>query len=217
MTSTTGESPTPGCFPTVTPDDVDIPALRDKYRAERDKRLRSDGSTQYLELTADFAAYSEFDPHTPFAQRDPLSIGTDVLILGGGFAGLLSAVALKKAGVQDIRIIEMGGDFGGVWYWNRFPGVQCDNDSYCYITLLEELDYMPTKKFADGAEIFAHCQRIGKHFGLYDGAIFSTGGADHGIRSILRTRLLQQRTGRWGRRHPLASRRTLRTGFLCLR
>ena len=140
-----------------------------------------------------------------------------MLILGGGFAGLLSAVALKKAGVQDIRIIEMGGDFGGVWYWNRFPGVHCDNDSYCYITLLEELDYMPTKKFADGAEIFAHCQRIGKHFGLYDGAIFSTGGADHGIRSILRTRLLQQRTGRWGRRHPLASRRTLRTGFLCLR
>jgi cyclohexanone monooxygenase len=63
-----------------------------------------------------------------------------VLILGGGFAGLLSAVALKKAGVQDIRIIEMGGDFGGVWYWNRFPGVHCDNDSYCYITLLEELD-----------------------------------------------------------------------------
>ena len=107
-------------------------------------------------------------------EREPLSVEADVLILGGGFAGLLAAVALKRAGVEDIRIIEMGGDFGGVWYWNRFPGVQCDNDSYCYIPLLEELDYMPTKKFADGAEIFAHCQRIGKHFGLYDGAIFST-------------------------------------------
>ena len=174
VTSIASQSPTPGCPPTDTPGDVDIAALREKYRVERDKRLRVDGSTQYLELTADFAAFSEVDPHTPFVDRDPLSVEADVLILGGGFAGLLAAVALKRAGVEDIRIIEMGGDFGGVWYWNRFPGVQCDNDSYCYMPLLEELDYMPTKKFADGSEIFAHCQRIGKHFGLYDGAIFST-------------------------------------------
>jgi cyclohexanone monooxygenase len=178
MTQAESPSVTPGCFPTETPDDVDIPALRDKYRAERDKRLRSDGSTQYLELTADLAAYADVDPHIPFVERDPQSIETDVLILGGGFAGLLTAVALKKAGVEDIRILDMAGDFGGVWYWNRFPGVQCDNDSYCYIPLLEELDYLPTRKFADGSEIFAHCQRIGKHFGLYDGAIFSTQARD---------------------------------------
>ena len=68
----------------------------------------------------------------------------------------------------------MAGDFGGVWYWNRFPGIQCDNDAYCYIPLLEELGFMPSKKFADGAEIFGHCRNIGKHFGLYDGALFST-------------------------------------------
>jgi cyclohexanone monooxygenase len=68
----------------------------------------------------------------------------------------------------------MAGDFGGVWYWNRFPGIQCDNDAYCYMPLLEELDYVPSKKFADGAEIFEHCRNIGKHFGLYDKAIFST-------------------------------------------
>lgn len=165
---------TPGCDPTQTPDDVDIPALRAKYRAERDKRLRRDGSTQYMESSGDFARFSEIDPHTPVVARDSLSIEADVLVLGGGFAGLLTAVALKKAGVDDVRIIEMGGYFGGVWYWNRFPGVQCDNDSYCYVPLLEELDFIPSKKFADGTEIFAHCQRIGKHFGLYDGAIFST-------------------------------------------
>ena len=88
--------------------------------------------------------------------------------------GLLAGAYLKKAGVDDVHVIEMGGDFGGVWYWNRFPGIQCDNDAYCYIPLLEELDFMPSKKFADGAEIFEHCKRIGKHFGLYDGAIFST-------------------------------------------
>ncbi len=68
----------------------------------------------------------------------------------------------------------MGGDFGGVWYWNRFPGIQCDNDAYCYIPMLEELNFIPSKKFADGAEIYEHCRRIAKHFGLYDGAIFST-------------------------------------------
>ena len=92
------------------------------------------------------------------------------MVLGGGFAGLLAGAYLKKAGVDDVRVIEMGGDFGGVWYWNRFPGIQCDNDAYCYIPLLEELDFMPSKKFADGAEIFEHCRNIGKHFGLYDGA-----------------------------------------------
>ena len=95
-------------------------------------------------------------------------------VLGGGIAGLLAGAYLKKAGVDDVHVIEMAGDFGGVWYWNRFPGIQCDNDAYCYIPLLEELDFMPSKKFADGAEIFEHCRSIGKHFGLYDGAMFST-------------------------------------------
>src|SRR6201999_1608162 len=49
-----------------------------------------------------------------------------------------------------------------------------DNDAYCYIPMLEELNFMPSKKFADGAEIYEHCRRIAKHFGLYDGAILST-------------------------------------------
>ena len=107
-------------------------------------------------------------------ERDPVVENAEVVILGGGFAGLLAGAYLKKAGVEGVRVIEMAGDFGGVWYWNRFPGIQCDNDAYCYIPLLEELDFMPSKKFADGAEIFQHCRNIGKHFGLYDGALFST-------------------------------------------
>jgi cyclohexanone monooxygenase len=162
------------CEPTQTPDDIDIDALREKYRLERDKRLRPEGSKQYLELTGELAEYYETDPHTPPVVRDPISEDVNVAVLGGGIAGLLSGAYLKKAGVDDVRVIEMGGDFGGVWYWNRFPGIQCDNDAYCYIPLLEELDYVPSKKYADGAEIREHCQRIGKHFGLYDGALFST-------------------------------------------
>jgi cyclohexanone monooxygenase len=160
--------------PTQTPDDVDIPALREKYRQEREKRLRSEGSKQYVELEDDFAGYYETDPHSPPLVRDPIAEDIDVAVIGGGFAGLLCAAHLKKAGVNDVRIVELGGDFGGVWYWNRYPGIQCDNESYCYIPLLEELDFMPSKKFADGAEIYQHCRNIGKHFGLYDGAIFST-------------------------------------------
>ena len=160
--------------PTQTPDDVDIVALREKYRLEREKRLRSEGSKQYVELQDDFAGYYETDPHSPPLVRDPIAEDIDVAVIGGGFAGLLCAAHLKKAGVDDVRIIELGGDFGGVWYWNRYPGIQCDNESYCYIPLLEELDFMPSKKFADGAEIHQHCRNIGKHFGLYDGAIFST-------------------------------------------
>jgi cyclohexanone monooxygenase len=163
-----------GCGPTQTPDDVDIEALREKYARERTKRLRKEGSKQYIETSNQFAGFAEEDPHTPFVERDVIDTEIDVAVLGGGFAGLLCGAYLKKAGVEDVHIIEQGGDFGGVWYWNRYPGIQCDNESYCYIPLLEELDFMPSKKFADGAEIYQHCRNIGKHFGLYDGAVFST-------------------------------------------
>jgi cyclohexanone monooxygenase len=162
------------CAPTQTPDDIDIDALREKYRQEREKRLRPEGSKQYIELEGELAQYYEIDPYTSLVARDPITDDVNVAILGGGIAGLLTGAYLRKAGVQDVRVIEMGGDFGGVWYWNRFPGIQCDNDAYCYIPLLEDLDYVPTKKYADGAEIWEHLQRIGKHFGLYDSAIFST-------------------------------------------
>src|SRR5262249_3948969 len=124
------------CAPTQTPEDIDIAALREKYRHEREKRLRAEGSKQYIELTDAFAEYYETDPLPPPVIRNAISEDIDVAVLGGGIAGLLSAAYLKKAGVEDVRIIEMGGDFGGVWYWNRFPGIQCDNDSYCYIPLL---------------------------------------------------------------------------------
>src|SRR5271163_4003118 len=162
------------CGPTQTPDGIDIDALREKYLFERDKRLRPEGSKQYLELKDDFAEFAEVDPHTPVTPRTPIDADIDVAVLGGGITGLLAGAYLKKVGVDDVHIIEMGGDFGGVWYWNRFPGIQCDNDAYCYIPMLEELDFLPSKKFADGAEIFTHCQAMGKHFDLYDGAIFST-------------------------------------------
>ena len=150
------------CGPTDVPQDVDIDAMRTEYAQEREKRLRKDGGTQYLELDGDLADLYEVDPYTPVADRAPIDEDIEVAVLGGGFAGLLSGAHLKKAGVQDVRIIDMAGDFGGVWYWNRFPGIQCDNDAYCYIPMLEELSFLPSKKFADGAEIFSTARQHGQ-------------------------------------------------------
>ena len=120
------------CEPTRTPLNVDIAALQQRYRQERDKRLRLEGERQYVETSDDFSDFYEVDPYSPPIERDPISEDLDVAILGGGFAGLLTAARVKEAGIDDIRIIEMGGDFGGAWYWNRYPGVQCDIESYCW-------------------------------------------------------------------------------------
>ncbi|HEX2578122.1 MAG TPA: NAD(P)/FAD-dependent oxidoreductase [Aquihabitans sp.] len=152
---------------------IDREALRERYRIERDKRLRADGTDQYVEVAGRFAHYLE-DPYATPEPRDPLTDEVDVVFVGGGFAGLVTGARLKQAGVQDVRIIEKGGDFGGTWYWNRYPGAQCDTTSFVYLPLLEETGHMPTEKYAHAPEILEHCRRIGKHFDLYDGAVFST-------------------------------------------
>ncbi|QNE32931.1 NAD(P)/FAD-dependent oxidoreductase [Sphingomonas sp. NBWT7] len=156
-------------------DDLDVEALRARYRAERDKRLRTDADRQYHELSGDFARYAEEDPYVePGFTRAPLTDFVEVAVIGGGFSGMLAAARLKEKGVTDLRIIEAGGDFGGTWYWNRYPGAQCDIESYCYLPLLEELGYLPKEKYSYVTEIYEHCQRIGKHYGLYDLTLFQT-------------------------------------------
>ena len=162
------------CEPTVTPDDLDMVALREKYRRERDRRIRRDGQYQYLRTKDEFAESYEADPYMPVLPRVPIVEDLDVAVLGGGFTGILAGVQLMKAGVTNCRIIEHAGDFGGVWYWNRYPGIQCDNDAYCYMPLLEETGYMPKKRFSDGVEIHEHCRRIAQQFGLYTRALFHT-------------------------------------------
>jgi cyclohexanone monooxygenase len=164
------------CEPTHTPapGEIDIPALRERYRQERDKRLRREGQQQYVKTEDDFAASYESDPHMPVQPRSSISEDLDVAILGGGFSGLMAGVHLRQAGVTHFRHIEHAGDFGGVWYWNRYPGIQCDNDAYCYMPLLEETGFIPSRKFADGFEIQEHCRRIAHQYSLYDGALFHT-------------------------------------------
>jgi len=154
--------------------DFDPDALREKYRVERDKRLREDGNEQYVEVKGDFAHYID-DPYieTPI-EREPLADEIDIVIIGGGFGGLLAAARLREAGVEHIRMIEKAGDFGGTWYWNRYPGAACDIESYVYLPLLEELGYMPTKKYIDGADILEYSQQIARKYNLYDDVCFQT-------------------------------------------
>ena len=153
--------------------DFDPVALREKYRLEREKGLREDGNEQYIEVKDDFSRYLD-DPYVAPIKRDPVSDEVDVLVIGGGFGGLLAGARLKEAGIKDVRIVEKGGDFGGTWYWNRYPGAQCDIEAYVYLPLLEELNYVPKEKYSHAPEILAHSSAIGKHYDLYEKALFQT-------------------------------------------
>jgi cyclohexanone monooxygenase len=148
--------------------------LREKYRIEREKRLRADGNAQYLGLNGIFKDF-DADPYVePGFTRDAVVDEVEVVIVGGGFGGMLTGARLRQAGIGSFRIVEKGGDLGGTWYWNRYPGAACDVESYSYLPLLEETGYMPTEKYAKAPEIFAYCQLLGRTFGLYEGALFQT-------------------------------------------
>jgi len=154
--------------------DFDPDALRKKYDEERSKRLRPDGEDQYIEAS-DSLRYMIGDPQGDLqSSRSPIRDEVDVLIIGAGFGGLLAGARLREAGVQSLRIIDAGGDFGGTWYWNQYPGCQCDVDSYCYIPLLEETGYIPKEKYSYAPEIYEHSRRIAEMYNLRDGAIFQT-------------------------------------------
>jgi cyclohexanone monooxygenase len=156
----------------------DPAALKAKYDTERDKRLRADGNDQYVEMAGEYAHFLD-DPYVaPGFSRAPLTDEVDVLIVGGGFGGLLAGARLREAGVEGLRIIERAGDFGGTWYWNRYPGAACDIESYVYLPLLEELGFMPERKYSPAPEILEHARAIGRKYDLYRDACFQTAIVD---------------------------------------
>jgi cation diffusion facilitator CzcD-associated flavoprotein CzcO len=148
-----------------------VDELRKRYRHERQKRIRPDGMAQWRELS------EEFD-HDPFVEpgftRQPVSEETTVVIVGGGFAGMLTAIDLVRHGISNVRIIEKAGDFGGTWYWNRYPGCMCDVESYVYLPLLEETGFMPSERYASAPEIFEYSKLLARTFDLYPLALFQT-------------------------------------------
>ncbi len=152
----------------------DPDALRQRYAEERERRLRTDGIGQYVEIAGRFAAFGEDPWAEPGFTRAPLTDEVDVAIIGAGFGGLLTGARLRELGVADIRLIDKAADVGGTWYWNRYPGIACDVESYVYMPLLEELGYVPTEKYAKGTEIFAHCRAIAEHYDLYRNACLQT-------------------------------------------
>ena len=153
----------------------DPEAVWAKYLAERDKRLVP-GRSEIRDLTRDehFARYRE-DPSTPVTPRDPITDEVDVVIVGGGIAGVVAGAQLRQAGVERIRIVDQAGGIGGTWYWNRYPGVMCDVESYIYLPMLEELDYVPTTRYASGEEIRTHLEAIADRYDLVGDALFHTG------------------------------------------
>ena len=152
---------------------VDIDALKERYAAERLKRLRPDGNDQYIRVAGQLSHYLD-DPYTPVADRPPRFDHVTVAVVGGGFAGLLTAARVKEIGIRDVRLVDKAGDVGGTWYWNRYPGAQCDTASFVYMPLLEETSHMPSEKYAHGPEILEHCRHIAATYDLYDDALFHT-------------------------------------------
>ncbi len=142
-----------------------------RYRAFKDARQ---GAADYIPMEGSFAKYLEDVYSAPPVEREPLTDTCEILVIGAGFAGLLLWHKLRDAGFHDVRFCEKGGDVGGTWYWNRYPGIACDVESYSYLPLLEEMGYFPTMKFASGFEILEYCQAMAEKYGFYDHCLFHT-------------------------------------------
>jgi len=168
-------------------DSLDLNLLRQRYAQERDKRLRADRVAQYVETRGAFAHLVD-DPYATPATRAPLERDVDAVIVGAGFGGILSAIRLKEAGLNDILIVDRAGNFGGTWYWNRYPGLAYDMKSYVYLPLLEEVGHLPARNYASGEEIRAHAERLVDHFSLRDFGLFQT---------EIRQARCSQADGRW--------------------
>ena len=146
--------------------------IKQRFAEERDLRLayRPEGTAQYFSDPR-----YEQDPYAEERiERDPIDDTVEVLFIGGGFSALLTAARLRQVGVESIRIVERGADVGGTWYWNRYPGVACDVIAYDYLPLLDEMEYVPTRHYAEGWEILQHCRAIAERFDLYELAVFQT-------------------------------------------
>ncbi|MBH30234.1 MAG: hypothetical protein CL520_08735, partial [Actinobacteria bacterium] len=156
-----------------------------KYREFKEQRR---GAADYMSMEGEFSKYLEDHYSEPPVEREPLTDQCEILVVGAGFAGLLLWYRLKEAGFTDVRFCEKGGDVGGTWYWNRYPGIACDVESYSYLPLLDEMDYFPTMKFASGFEILEYCQTMATKFGFYDKCLFHT--------TVERTDW-NEATGRW--------------------
>ena len=139
--------------------------IKAKFASERDLRLgyRPEGTDQYI---SDFSGAKQKYGVDPYASggnaREAINASAEVLFIGGGFSALLTSARLREKGIESIRIVERAGDVGGTWYWNRYPGVACDVISYDYLPLLDEMNYVPKRRYSGGEEILEHSRAIAR-------------------------------------------------------
>ena len=154
---------------------VDINAFRQRYADERNKRLEKNiGLGQFIELTGQYSHFGE-DPNVdPGFTRDPIEDVSDAIVIGAGFGGILACARMAEAGLEKIRIVDNGGDFGGTWYWNHYPGARCDIESYIYMPMIEEVDFMPSEKYSKATEIQSLAFKLVEKYQLREHALFQT-------------------------------------------
>ncbi|WP_314036927.1 NAD(P)/FAD-dependent oxidoreductase [Dietzia sp. CH92] len=155
---------------------TDLEPFRKKYAEERAKRMPLTGADTYKAVDFDgkFAAF-DTDPHAQAPRSTPaVTAEIEMLIIGAGFMGMSAGIELKKKGITNFTILDVAADFGGTWYWNRYPGVRCDVESYVYLPYLDETGYMPTERYVRGDEIYGYCQLLAEQYDLYDNALFQT-------------------------------------------
>ena len=100
----------------------------------------------------------------------------DAVIVGAGFAGLYMLHRLRPLGLS-VRVLEVGEDVGGTWYWNRYPGARCDVESMDYsYSFSEELqqEWRWSERYASQPEILRYANHVAKRFDLRRDIIFST-------------------------------------------
>lgn len=148
--------------------------IYERYEQERNKRILVDGRLQYQKVEGKFSDFSNAPWIKNINRRNSINIDTQTLIVGGGLGGILAAINLKKQNFDDFIIIDNAEDFGGVWYWNRYPGCSCDVESYIYLPLLEETGYIPSKKYISSSEIATYLRELCRKYNLYEKTYFQT-------------------------------------------
>ncbi|KAF9737616.1 hypothetical protein PMIN02_001235 [Paraphaeosphaeria minitans] len=162
-----------------------LPREQLKFMQEAAKRQRPEGAKQFQELHYSDSSRLRnlvddiFADHAALDKRSlPIEGGgsTKFLIMGAGMGGILNAIKLVQGGFQqdDILLVEMGGGVGGTWYWNRYPGLHCDVESYVYLPMLEETGYVPSHKYTSATEIRNYLVKLVEKFGLEERILFRT-------------------------------------------
>jgi len=100
----------------------------------------------------------------------------DVVVVGAGFAGLYMLHALRQQG-RTVQVFEAGGDVGGTWYWNRYPGARCDIESMEYSFGFDDAlqqDWEWTERYAPQGEILEYASHVADRFDLRRDIAFET-------------------------------------------